>query len=118
MRAARAVVTPRAFHDLIPIIPITYSTTPNPRNQIEPTSITITHLPSVRRNYGEVKCGLMIPTGYIGSQVYMADMMTYYSTLYLQCFTLASGLHFLFHIPLYYLNPHVFPHTSPVFRSN
>jgi len=39
----------------------------------------------------------MIPARYIGSQVYTADTMTYYSTLYLWCFTLASRLHFPFH---------------------
>jgi len=39
------------------------------------------HIPSVCRNYGEVKCGLMIPAGYIGSWVYTVDTMTYYSTL-------------------------------------
>ena len=74
-------VTPRALHDLIPIFSFIQFTIPTHWNLIEPTPITITHIPSVRRNYGEVKCGLMIPAGYIGSRVYTADTMTHYSTL-------------------------------------
>jgi len=77
---------PRVLHDLIPIFflyPIYHTNPSEPidQNLIEPTPITIMHIPSVRRNYGEVIYGLMIPAGYIGSQVYMADMMTHYSTL-------------------------------------
>jgi len=77
---------PCAFHNLIPIFPLSiqlHQTHQNQinRNQIEPTPITIMHILLVHRNYGEVIYGLMIPAGYIGSQVYMADTMTYYSTL-------------------------------------
>jgi len=79
-------VTPRALHNLIPIFPLSIQLHQTYRNQtywnlIEPTPITIMHILSVHRNYGEVIYGLMIPTRYIGSQVYTADTMTHYSTL-------------------------------------
>jgi len=79
-------VTPRVLHDLIPIFPLSIQLHQTHRNQIDwnqikPTPITITHIPSVRRNYGEVIYGLMIPAGYIGPRVYTADTMTHYSTL-------------------------------------
>jgi len=77
---------PRALHDLIPIFflyPIYHTNPSEPidQNLIEPTPITITHIPSVHRNYGEVIYGLMIPARYIGSWIYTADTMTHYSTL-------------------------------------
>ena len=84
--ATNVTVTPCALHDLILIFflyPIYHTNPLEPidRNLIEPTPITITHIPSVHRNYGEVIYRLMIPTGYIGPRVYTADMMTHYSTL-------------------------------------
>ena len=74
------------FHNLIPIFPLSIQLHQTHQNQIdwnliELTPITIMHILSVHRNYGEVIYGLMIPAGYIGSRVYMVDTMTYYSTL-------------------------------------
>ena len=79
-------VTPCAFHDLIPIFSLSIQLHQTHQNLInwnliESTPITITHIPLVHRKNGEVIYGLMIPARYIGSWVYTADTMTYYSTL-------------------------------------
>ena len=55
-----------------------------------------------------MKCGLIVSAGCFGFRVYTVATAGYCSTLSLRYSTPASGYYVSYHIPLYYLNPHVF----------